>query len=130
MMKMSNLLIVLLIFCSVSCETLVDHSYIIRIQNNSKDTVQFYASYSYPDISIVVSKPRLIMVYPKDYSSLESKKDWKDVLPKDTILIYILNKDTVDAYSWDVIRAKNKVLKRYGLSLQDLEKQSWTVTYP
>jgi len=127
---MSNLLIVLLIFCSVSCETLVDHSYIIRIQNNSKDTVQFYASYSYPDISIVVSKPRLIMVYPKDYSSLESKKDWKDVLPKDTILIYILNKDTVDAYSWDVIRAKNKVLKRYGLSLQDLEKQSWTVTYP
>jgi len=127
---MSNLIITLLIFCSVSCVKLVDHTYTIRIQNDSKDTVQFYASYSYPDTSIVVSKPRLIMVYPKKYSYLDSKKEWKDVLPKDTILIYILNKDTVDANSWDVIKTQNKVLKQYILSLQDLEKASWTVTYP
>lgn len=127
---MSNLIITLLIFCSVSCEKLVDHVYSIKIQNNSNDTVQFYASYNYPDTSMDAIKPRLKMAYPKNFTYLDSKKDWKDVLPKDTILIYILNKDTVDAYSWDVIRTKNKILKRYCLSLQDLEKQNWTVTYP
>ena len=78
----------------------------------------------------MIHKPLLQMVTPKSYTKLASKKEWKDVLPKDTILIYILNKDTVDTYSWDVIRNNNKILKRYNLSIKDLEKQSWKVTYP
>lgn len=129
-MKMNILIVLSLILCCASCEKLVDHVYSIKIQNNSKDTVQFYESYNYPDTSIDVTKPRLKMAYPMKYSFLDSKKEWKDVLPKDTILIYILSKDTVDTYSWNVIRSKNKILKRYSLSIQDLEKQSWIVTYP
>lgn len=132
-MKMNILVILsMMLFCSASCEKLFDHAYIIKIQNNSKDTVQFYESYNYPDTSIVQNKPILTRVYPKDYSHLESKKDWDEVLvsPKDTISIFILSKDTVDKYSWEKIRSDYNVLKRYDLSLDDLEKRSWTVTYP
>lgn len=127
---MNNLIITLLIFSSVSCDKLVDHAYIIEIDNNSNDTVWCYASYYYPDTSLAVNKPLLQMVTPKSYTKLASKKEWKDVLPKDTILIYILNKDTVDKYSWDKIRSDYNILKRYDLSIKDLEKQSWTVIYP
>jgi len=129
-MKMNSLIITLLIFCIVSCDKLVDHAYIIEIDNNSNDIVWCYASYNYPDTSLAVNKPLLQMITPKSYTKLASKKEWKDVLPKDTILIYIFNKDSIATYSWDVIRTKNKVLKMYTLSIQDLEKQSWIVAYP
>lgn len=131
-MKMNILVVLSIILCSASCEKLVDHAYIIKIQNNSRDTIQFYESYNYPDTTIDVIKPRLKMVYPSKYSSLESKKDWNEVLvsPKDTLSIFILSKDTVDKYSWDKIRSDYNVLKRYDLSLDDLEKQDWTITYP
>jgi len=112
-MKMNILILLSIMLCGASCEKLVDHVYYIRVQNNSNDTIQFYASYVYPDTSIVSEKPRLDMAYPNDYSHIDSKKKWEDVLPKDTILIYILNKDTVDAYSWEDIRSNYNILKRY-----------------
>lgn len=116
----------------MSCQKLLDHAYIIKIQNNSNDTIQFYASYNYPDTSMEVTKPLLKMVYPSKYSSLESKKQWDDVLvaPRDTISIFILSKDTVVKYNWGKIRSDYNVLKRYDLSLDDLKNLSWKVTYP
>ena len=128
-----NILVVLsIILCSASCENLVDHVYSIKIQNNTNDTLLFYESYNYPNTSIAQNKPILIRVYPKDYSHLDSNKDWDKVLvpPKDTISIFILSKDTVDRYSWDKIRIGYNVLKRYDLSLDDLEMLSWSIYYP
>ena len=126
-----NILIVLtMIFCGSCCERLVDHVYSIKIHNNGNDTLLFYESYNYPDTSIVQDKPILTRVYPQDYSYLDSKEEWKEVLPKDTIIIFILSKDTVDTTSWDRIRNDYNILKRYDLSIKVLENQSWTVTYP
>lgn len=129
-MKMKILIILSIILCSASCEKLVDHVYSIKIQNNTADTIQFYASYTYPDTSIVNEKPRLIMAYPSKYSYWDSKEKWEDVVPSDTIAIYILSKDTVNKYSWDKIRMDYSILKRYDLSIRDIERQGWTVTYP
>ncbi len=131
-MKMNILAVLSIILCSASCEKMVDHVYSIKIQNNTNDTLLFYESYNYPDTSIAQKKPILIRVYPKDYSYLDSKKDWDKVLvsPKDTLSIFILSKDTVDKYSWDKIRSDYNVLKRYDLSLDDLKNLSWKVTYP
>jgi len=72
------------------------------------------------------------MVYPLKYSSLESKKDWDEVLvpPKDIISIFVLSKDTLDKYSWDRISSDYNILMRYDLDLEDLKKQSWTISYP
>ena len=61
---------------------------------------------------------------------MDSDKEWKAVLPKDTILIYILNKDTVDSNNWEIIKTKNKILERFTLSVRDIERLEYTVTYP
>lgn len=131
-MKRIVLIFLSILLCGANCEKFIDHAYIIKIQNNSSDTIQFYESYNYPDTAIDVTKPRLKMVYPSKYSSLESEKDWSEVLvpPKDTISIFILSKDTVDKYDWEKIRVEYNILKRYDLSLSDLQNNNWMITYP
>lgn len=129
-MKMNILIILSMMLCGACCERLVDHVYSIKIQNDSNDTLLFYESYNYPDTSINQNKPILTRVYPQDYSYLDSKKEWKEVLPKDTIVVFILSKDTVDQYSWDEIRSNYNILKRYDLGIQDLENNQWTIKYP
>jgi hypothetical protein len=125
-----NLIIWLVLAISVmGCVDLVDHVYRIEIHNYTNDTIQFYGSYNYPDTSIDATKPRLIMATPNYFGYLDSKYEWKDVLPKDTILIYILNKDTVDGYSWETIKKEYKILKKYTLSLEDLENNDFKVSY-
>lgn len=127
-----NLLIILsLTLCSYSCEKLVDHTNFIRIHNNTNDTIQIYAGYNYPDTTLNLEKPKLVMIYPNTQNGgLESKTDWKDKVINDTLNIFILSKDTVDRYSWDKIRNDYNVLKRYDLSLDDLKNMNWTITYP
>ncbi len=127
---MSILYLTLLVLCNVGCDKLADHVYSIKVQNNTTDTIQFYASYTYPDTAITNEKPRLKMAYPSKYSYWDSKEKWEDILPSDTISMYILSKDTVDKYTWDLIRSGNRILKRYDLSIKDLEKQDWTIFYP
>ena len=129
---MNILFLLLVVLCSVRCEKLVDHVYSVKIQNNTNDTLLFFESYNYPDTSIVQNKPILIRVYPKDYNFLDSMDAWDVVLvpPKDTLSIFILSKDTVDKYNWELIRSDNNILKRYDLSLNDLKRMNWTITYP
>jgi hypothetical protein len=43
---------------------------------------------------------------------------------------FIFDKQTVVEQPWDTIVENNLVLKRYDLSLQDLESMNWTITYP
>jgi len=130
-MKMNYLIILLLVFCSTGCEKLADHTNFIRIHNYTNDTVQAYAGYDYPDTMLCVEKPRLVMIYPNTQDGgLESKTDWKDKLQSDTLIIFLLSKDTVDTYSWEEIKNDYKILLRYDLSINDLENQNWTIIYP
>ncbi len=129
-MKMNILFVLTIILCSTSCEKLFDHGYYLKVQNNTNDTVWCYSSYNYPDTSLAESKPLLQMIRPESHTKLESKEKWEDVLPKDTIIVFILSKDTIDAYSWEKIRSEYNILKRYDFSISDLENQNWTITYP
>lgn len=129
-MKMNILVVLSIILFSAGCEKLVDHGYYLTVQNNTNDTVWCYSSYKYPDTSLSESKPLLQMIRPESYTRLDSKDKWEDVLPKDTIIVFIFSKDTVDAYSWEDVRTEYNVLKRYDLSISDLEAMNWTIIYP
>jgi len=129
-MKTKVVSVLLSLFLLSSCEELIpDHAYFIKIQNNSTDTIKYYESYLYPDTSIAKAKPRLVTVYPSDFDFLESRKKWKDVLKSDTLMIFILSKDTVQRNSWESIKNGYKVLKRYDLSVKDIDKNN-IVVYP
>jgi hypothetical protein len=129
-MKMNILFILTVMLCSVSCEKLVDHGYYLKVQNNTNDTVWCYSSYNYPDTTLAEIRPLLQMIIPESHTRLESKEKWEDVLPRDTIIVFIFSKDTVDTYSWEKIRSEYNILKRYDLSVSDLENHNWTITYP
>lgn len=128
-MKMNLLYVFTIILLNFGCEKPVDKVYSIRIENSSNDTIQFYASFVYPDTIIVNEKPRLKLAYPNKYGHIDSEEKWEDVLPNKIISIFILSKDTVDTYSWAEIRNDYNILKRYDLSIDDLEKQNWTIVY-
>lgn len=60
--------------------------------------------------------------------------DWKELYsldaPQDTLSLFIFHKDTIAKYSWDEIRGDYKILTRYDLSLEDLKRLDFVLTYP
>jgi len=44
--------------------------------------------------------------------------------------LFLFDKQTVIEQPWDTIVKNNMILKRYDLSLEDLNSMNWTITYP
>jgi hypothetical protein len=64
---------------------------------------------------------------------LGSKFSWNkffEILPHDTLSLFIFHTDTLNMYSWEEVRDGYKILWRYDLSLEDLQGMNWTITYP
>ena len=53
-----------------------------------------------------------------------------NLLPRDTLSIYIFHTDTLNKYPWNIVKEKYMVLKRYDLSLSDLKQLDFKVSYP
>lgn len=56
--------------------------------------------------------------------------EWYGYLKTDTLCFFILNSDTLNKYPWEEIRKDYKILRRYDLSLQDLEYLEYKIYYP
>jgi hypothetical protein len=124
-----GLLAIIIVLCQ-SCELFVDHEYYIKIQNNSNDKVRCYASYNFPDTSLNQTKPRLQLINPKSFTTIGSQEKWDKVLAKDTLEIFIISEDTLIKYDWSIIQIDYKILKRFDLSIQDIERLGSNVIYP
>ena len=138
MRKVSVIFIVLLISCTLK----MDAIYPIHIYNESE--VQYigyyfatggrYGSY-YPDTLLPNNNTYVYNknIKPKQHLQYDSWIKW-DVtfksLPKDTLSIFIFSSDTLNKYSWEEVRRDYKILKRYDLSIQDLELLDYKVYYP
>ena len=46
------------------------------------------------------------------------------------VMVFVFDAQVLETTPWDTVKAKYLVLKRYDLSLQDLESMNWTITYP
>jgi hypothetical protein len=138
-MKITTGILCTLLLMAFSCDKIADSVYFITVKNNTSHGIQATAGLgsiymsSYPDTAISESKPYFLPVAPNDYSHLQLHEKWENVfprLPADTLSIYIFSTDTLNAYDWSEIRTGYKVLKRYDLSLDDLQKSNYTITYP
>lgn len=134
-MKKLAIPIIFLAACSGTCKKnpFVEKVYSIKVKNNSSQWINFFDSRIYPDTVLPEVKPNYGATRPNNFAYLDSKIDWPNVfskLPKDTLSIFILSSDTISTYKWPFIRSQYKILKRYDLSLQDLENNNFTVTYP
>mgnify|MGYP006185477923 CR=1 FL=1 len=121
-----------------SCEHgLSGNKHPIYIDNKSSHSIDFYLALGgkygtiYPDTILPVSNDYLIT----DLGSgkrhyYDSSLPWEDYYKKnDKMSIFIFHSDTIEKYSWEEIRTGYKVLKRFDLSLKELQSTNYTVTY-
>jgi hypothetical protein len=116
----------------------------ITIVNNYKTAIYVDASYLYPDtIDFHYSGLKDNAHIYKILSNKQSDKPlnilrdcWeiqfktKSILPSDTLMIYVFDAEIIENIPWSTIANGYMILKRYDLSLEDLAKLNWTITYP
>jgi hypothetical protein len=130
---------VIIMFVLMSCSNFPYQRYPYEIQNNLDSFIKVYIALSnnggvYPDTLLSFTEDRLIVeVRPFEKYHSDVGASWEEIwsyFPKDTMSIYIFSKDTLDSYSWEDIQQNYKILRRYDLSLSDLQKLNYTIPYP
>jgi hypothetical protein len=141
MNKLYNLIILAsILMLTVACP---DRDYApdstLLIKNNSKDTLLYFIEFKsivdtvlpsynlFPDEStkstwliFPYSESRYKDAFIKTFNELDNK----------VLMVFIFDAKVLETTPWDTVKAKYLVLKRYDLSLQDLEDMNWTITYP
>lgn len=106
------------------------------IKNNSDKRIYAYAQINHPDTTIGSYNPSLSKqdyeVLPHSEESLFSHSWEQDVVKSksDTLMMFLYEAQTVDSTPWDTVVKRYMILKRYDLSLADLQRMNWTITYP
>lgn len=150
--KSFNLLFIGLVIMVSSCELFIpDH--MIAFVNNSDSDIYCRWTTSYPDTLDIEYHTVVNDSYSKvsAHSSLDNiivgRYDAISVIksiPTDTLLVFVLDATTIDSIGDDLVNSwmplyksmDDKqlydwlVIKKYVLSVEDLERMDWTITYP
>lgn len=134
-MKRLLFFVLCLLLISSSCKDETEQK--LRVKNNSDKTIYYDWSSSYPDSSIYIGNPTAnsyrCKVNAKSISNsayTSPNKNYFGSRDMDTMIIFIFDAELIEALSWDSVKSKGLVLKRYFLSLDDLEEMNWIVNYP
>jgi hypothetical protein len=123
---------------SISCNRNTENCHdSISIINNSGNAIYFSESFRYPDTLTLYPNPSLDPGYFK-INSNSCKNDitrdcFEDEFTRSTqgiIMFYIYDALTLETTSWDTVKAKYLILKRYDLTLKDIKDMNWSITYP
>jgi hypothetical protein len=128
---------ILVLYLFSSCEETKFTVDRIIIENKSNHKIQFFAAtqgsaFLYPDTTLPTKK-EVGLVIPPGLSGYIDTGSWEQEytkLPSDKMSIYIFDSDTLKKYDWENVRINYRVLKRYDLTLHDLQSTDFYVTYP
>lgn len=120
-----------------NCEKFHERKYRITIENASPHPIQYYVAglgteRLYPDTLLPGAKPPFAIISPTRQGYYDQSGTWEsyfELLPADTLSIFIFHADTVAKYPWDIVREEYKVLQRFDLSLEQLKSNNYIVTY-
>ena len=132
-----------LIFATQTCKQLPFSVLIYRIKatTSSNDSLVCFIEYEanaihYPDTNLPLVKPFKRLVR-KDIPYYLDRKDengkWEEYiasLPADTLSVFFLDAKVFADSSWQTIRDKYLVLKRFDLSAEQLKNLNFTINYP
>jgi len=135
------LILICLILCAFQCKK--DSANCHRnkfFKNESIKDLYVITSYLYPDTVLSKGYPNPILDPNTNKILMQSSKllwtrdcietIFRYSIPSDTLMVYVFDAGILESTSWDTIRANNLYLKRYDLSLQDLQMRNWTIIYP
>jgi len=132
------IVIISLITLGSGCEKIVYRRSSIIVENNAVHDMNFYLAVGgdkgiiYPDTLPINLKPPFPVAKAgqNGYNYFGfSKEELFKQLPSDTLSVFLIHPDTLAKYSWQEIINDYKV-KRYDLSLGDLERLNFRVPYP
>jgi hypothetical protein len=103
----------LISICGFTCIRPGDSKYALYIKNASNHTIAFYVAaggieYKYPDTALIRNKFEMGTIQPGDSTSWDSSIPFErlfELLPTDTLSIYLFHPDTLAKYDWSVIRS-------------------------
>lgn len=108
-----------------------DEQSFFTITNNTNHSISYYVGESYPDTLIVQNKPHLRIIQPASSSKDSNWGTWKERFSKiEKLSVFIFHTDTLNKYIWEGVADKYMVLKRYDLSLEDLQQLGWSLPFP
>ena len=123
------------ILSASSCKELADGDVdVIKIVNNSVHNIFVSESYAYPDTSLNnISSPCDGDILPNQTGEALSLHGWKGDICSNShgvLILFFTDVDTINKYGSERCRAEYKILKRYELTVDYLERNNWTVRYP
>ena len=146
--RISVLIGFMMLFCTSACRlSFGEYNFSIHSINNADfdigmeinfNSVDF--SFTYPDTSLVetrvtrlweaipIKKDEEVLTFEMGTSSWS--KFFKQSVPSDTISFVVYDWEVLENTEWEEIRDNYMILKRYDLSLEDLQKLDFTLYYP
>lgn len=139
-------LIISIIILYQSCEIESNKRVPLVFQNNTEYSVITFFNDNYEDYKALYPDTNISALIVSDSNSIikvsghsrkgliHSHGTWENIfdvtVPRDTLSLFVFHADTVAKYDWETIRAKYNILKRYDLSLEDLKRLDFLITYP
>ena len=111
----------------------------LTIVNNSNQIIVHYDELKFPNDTALSTiafqqtpgNTASRLIYPHDH--VTEKAAFKRILNRNrdrAFMLYLFSRDTIEQVPWDRIVDEYLVLRRYDLTLEDLEAMNWVVEYP
>lgn len=106
----------------------------LKIRNNSENRIILKCSTQFPDTSFVLQDLRIVAgIEAGAEESVISKNGWDNLVQKNessTLIFFVFDSGIFSQYPDSIIEQEYMILKRYDLSLNELESMNWTIIYP
>ena len=134
------LLLIILIFITASTCKKEKTDGLVTV-NNANHTINVTIEFDYPDTTLQKGRECLDCIADIDANTSfkhfyfpNGRYNWSikiaDRNIHNTLTVFVIHKDTLDKYTFEQIQKDYNILKRYELTVDELEAQNWTITYP
>jgi len=132
------LLLIPILFSGTCKKDKEDCHHRIVINNNSNTDIYFQSEFNYPDTSInhyynPTIEGNVFKCLANSSAGDFTSSCWESYfydIPSDTLMVFIFDANVLETVPWDTVCANYMILKRYDLSLKDLQNSDWTIVYP
>ena len=138
--KIKNPFFICSIFILVlsSCDTKNSYfDYRLKVINNSDKTIYAENSAAYPDTSLIFTispfNHNPDKAAPGETISIVRGGSWEEAFNENIhqkLIIFIFDAAIADSTPWETIKKNYLILKRYDLTLKDIDSLNFKVIYP
>ena len=127
------------LFIYLLASSCVETYYFINIKNNSNHQICFFKAFPYsyfnvyPDTILHKKESDFPKIEASHSQNIGGTRSWEskfEEIPSDTLSFYFFHPDTLAKYPWETIRKDYNILKRYDLSIQDIQLLDYEIVYP